>query len=320
MKRCILMLAGVLLATYGCASTSKQCVDGVCKITENGKVRYEGDPEKVAALKAKDEAKANRANEIQQAYVNAPKRNGETAIRVALVPPTTGSKELKGFTKGFHKMLNEEFGNEDEFELVPYKAIKKYMAMASQLPEDEFSKSGSSGWSSSRGRKQNDAPPLKDIVTRMRDYGAEVDVLIFTQLNPKTETGMIRGSKGAGLAQVERVELSGRISSLYLFEAHTLKEVGKSTSSLAVAGMGKKKGKKGKKFQKGQMKMKRNIEHDRDAVKAYVARIKSLIKDTISPQLPSIAAVQEIREKYATSKKPEEQKDLGSAIRNLFGK
>jgi hypothetical protein len=87
--------------------------------------------------------------------------------------------------------------------------------------------------------------------------------------------------------------------------------VGRSTDSLALAGVGKD-GKKGS----ANLGQRRDPEKDRAAVQAYAAWVKATISRDIAPGLPSIAAASELRAKRSTAASTE----LGEAMRKLLGR
>jgi len=82
---------------------------------------------------------------------------------------------------------------------------------------------------------------------------------------------------------------AGRFS-VYRFEEQRHSEVGKSTDSLAVAGIDKK-GKSGS----GQLKGKRNPESDRAAVVSSATWVQA-VSAQLAPDLPSIAAARGVRQ------------------------
>ena len=300
-------LAVVSMAA-GCGSYSKRCYDGVCEVTKNGKTTYEGDPEKIAAIKAKKKAQADKSVALKQKYAAAPRRGADEPIQVGLVMPVAGNEELARHAAGFYEMLVAEFGTQAKIEVVPFDKIKRVVAMAAQ---DE-----KAAGASRLGRRRDKGPGLptqatEPVVTKLRNLAAEFDVVVFTRLLPKKKTGLVRGGGGAGVAQVELVELSGSVSSIYDFEEHTFNQVGKSTSSLALAGRDKKG-----KFAKGSLDVKRKIEKDRPAVQAYVAAIVQAIEEKIRPRLPALAQAREIRAAH----KKEIGGDAAGALRKLFGK
>ena len=75
----------VVLVAAGCSSMSKKCSDGVCVIEENGQRRYEGDPQKIAALQKKDADQQKQEVDLQKAYDKAPRRTSGEVVNVGFV-------------------------------------------------------------------------------------------------------------------------------------------------------------------------------------------------------------------------------------------
>jgi hypothetical protein len=295
-------LATISLTT-GC-NYNKECYDGVCKITEDGKVRWEGDPAKVAARQGKENAEAAHSAEIQTAYEQAPRRPASEKVRVAIMVPTA-EPELADLRQGFAKMLTAEFGQDGDVQLADPRQVEAVVRQATPT----------SGGFGPPGHLDTEKPvDPETMVRRLRDLGLQADVVVFTHLAPKQETGFLKGSGGVAVAQVNRIELQGDVTSVFKFEAHRISQVGKSASELAIVGVDKK-GKSGSADLKG----KRNIESDRPAVKAYLADIKAHIRASLRSQLPSLAAVSELQAKYAV-KGADQPTPAADALRSLFGK
>jgi hypothetical protein len=140
---------------------------------------------------------------------------------------------------------------------------------------------------------QNQARTAVDqpLTRRLRDGSGEVDVVVVAHLSTKKVSGFVGGGGGVGVAEVNNVVFELSLSSVYRFEELRHSEVGKSSDSLAVAGIDKK-GKTGS----GQLKGKRNPESDRPAVVAAAAWVKASSAQ-LAADLPTIAAAKEIRQK-----------------------
>ena len=265
----ILLVAS--LSWTGC-SYNKQCFgNGVCKITKDGKTTWEGPPDKVAEMQAKEAADEQRAAEMEQAYKDAPKRAAGESVRV-LALTTAASEQLSPFVADYGRMLEQELRGSQEIELVAYQSVKSLV--------ESSGKGGLPG--------AVDA----ELTRVLRDGSGAVDFVLLVSCGEKTKTGVVRGGGGSGVAQVVNVEFSASLSSVYEFDKQTSSKVGKSNTGIAVAGVGK--GGKGK---SGEIKGKRKTASDLPAVQG-IARWAAGAINKGAPKLPSIEAAKEIRIKY----------------------
>ena len=272
------LLSLAFLATG--ATTRKECYGDVCRIETDGVVTWEGPPEKVAEMKAKEEAKKQKAADLDRAYADAPKKPAGEPIRLVLVGPTADLPDLQALAGTYRAMMEQGLQGDPRLQLVPYSDVKLLVEAGA-----------GSGSPSGQGQKAREAVD-EGLTRRLRDLGADVDVVLVAHLTPKKVTGLVGGSGGIGVAQVNNVELQGSLSSIYRFEPRAVAEVGKSTDTLAVAGVSGK-GKTGS----GELKGKRNPEQDRAAVEAWAGAVKRVVGDEIGPTLPTLASVKEIRAK-----------------------
>jgi hypothetical protein len=274
----IALLSVAVLATG--ATTRKECYgNDVCRVETDGVVTWEGPPDKVAEMKAKEDARKQKGADLDRAYADAPKRPTTEPIRLVLVGPTAESPELKALGATYRAMMEQGLQGDPRLQLVPYSDVKL-------LVEAD---SGSTSLSGQGGEKARVAVD-EALTRRLRDLGGEVDVVLVAHLVPKKVTGLVGGGGGVGVAEVNNVEFQGSLSSIYRFEPRAVAEVGKSSDSLAVAGVSGK-GKAGS----GEIKGKRNPEQDRAAVQAWAASVKGVAVDQIGPTLPALASVKEIR-------------------------
>ena len=280
--RRLALLSLAVLATG--ATTRKECYGDVCRIETDGVVTWEGPPDKVAEMKAKEDARKQKAADLDRAYAEAPRRDGGEPIRLVLVGPTTDSPDLKALAGTYRAMMEEGLQGDPRIQLVPYSGVKLLVE-------------ADSGSTSFAGRGEERARVAVDeaLTRRLRDLGAEVDVVLVAHLAPKKVTGFVGGGGGIGVAQVNNVEFQGSLSSIYRFEPHAAAEVGKSTDSLALAGVSSK-GKTGS----GEIKGKRTPEQDRAAVQAWAAAVKGAVVAKVGPTLPAVASVKEIRARSGT--------------------
>ncbi len=281
-RRWLWCLASVQLV--GCASMNmkKQCyANGVCRIEQDGQVSWSGPPEEVAKMQQAQDGRKQALAQVDKAYAEAPKRSEGEPIRIVLIGPTADAPELAALCSTYRTMMEASLKGDPRVQLVPYERLKFWI---------EASSGDSLHSSFNKPEVRSKVDP--ELTHRLRDANAEVDVVLVAHLVPKEVTGFVRGGGGVGVAQVVNVEFQASMSSIYEFSEIQSAEVGKSTDSLAVAGLDKKG-----KASKGELKGKRNPEYDRSAIQDYAAWVKNTVRQKIAPTLPSLAAVQEIRAK-----------------------
>ena len=299
------VLAFALLCLGGCfGSYTKTCSDGVCKIVENGQVRYEGPPDKVAARKAQDEATALRAQKVQAAYDTAPKRPPEEPVRVAFLLATSSDPDLAQYTMVYNNMLRQEFGAVPGIVLVEPGSLSLVLNSQGASYQPGFGSMPSAQTES-----------LGERLTKVRDSSIDVDVVIFTELGTKKQTGVVAGRGGAGTIEVQKVEFQGTLSSVYKVEERRVSEVGNSTDSIEMFGRDNRG-----QTRSANLKQKRDLEKDRPAVQRYVAAIKQIITGQIAPTLPSLAAISEIRQQYPGGATDDKTAASLDALRRAFQK
>jgi hypothetical protein len=277
------LLLSAPLVLGGCASVNvkKSCYgDGVCRVENNGVVSYEGPPEKVAAYEGKAQSAADAQARADEAYLKAPKRGASEPVRVVVIGPSTGVPDLAPLADTYRQMLEHALQGDPRIQLVPYSQVKLF---AEARSEGE----STSMFAQNQARTAVDQP----LTRRLRDGSGEVDVVVVAHLSTKEVSGFVGGGGGVGVAEVNNVVFELSLSSVYRFEELRHSEVGKSSDSLAVAGIDKK-GKTGS----GQLKGKRNPESDRPAVVAAAAWVKASSAQ-LAADLPTIAAAKEIRQK-----------------------
>jgi hypothetical protein len=271
------------LVLGGCASVNvkKTCYgDGVCRVEKNGAVTYEGPPDKVAAYENKAQSKADAQAQADEAYLQAPKRPASEPIRVVVIGPTTEMSDLAPLTATYHQMLEQALQGDPRIQLVPYSQVKL-------LAEAHSEGESTPMFGQTQIRTAVDQP----LTRRLRDASGEVDVVVVAHLSTKKVSGLVSGGGGVGVAEVNNVVFELSLSSVYRFEELRHSEVGKSSDSLALAGIDKK-GKTGS----GQLKGKRNPESDRAAVVASAAWVKASSAQ-LAPDMPSIGAAKDVRQK-----------------------
>jgi hypothetical protein len=295
----VVPLAALLASIAGCASLNvkKQCfADGVCRVEKNGVVSYEGPPDKVAEYQAKDQKKDDQAAALEKAWAEAPRRPANEPIRLLVVGPTTEFENLKPHAAAYRAMLEEALRGDARIQLVP-------AAQHKWLSDD-----------SSSGRSSFDRPQVRTRVDaglthRLRDGGTDVDVVVVFSLAAKKKSGLVSGGGGVGVAEVNNVEFTTSLSSVYQFAELVTSQTGKSTDSLSMVGVNKD-GKKGQ----ADLKSNRNPERDRPAVTACGAWIKQTVAEQVAAGLPSLAAAQQIRGQTRAQASGE----VADALRNLL--
>jgi len=277
------LVLSAALVLGGCASVNvkKTCYgDGVCRVERNGAVSYEGPPDKVAAYEGKAQSAADAQARAEEAYLQAPRRAASEPVRVVVIGPFTEMPDLAPLTATYHQMLEQALQGDPRIQLVPYSQVK---VVAEARSEGE----SSSMFAQNQVRTAVDQP----LTRRLRDASGEVDVVVVAHLSTKKVSGFVGGKGGVGVAEVNNVVFELSLSSVYRFAELKHSEVGKSTDSLALAGIDKK-GKTGS----GQLKGKRNAESDRPALVASAGWVK-VTAAQLAPEMPSIAAARDVRQR-----------------------
>ncbi len=293
---CLAVLVSIPLLAAA-TSVSKRCFgNGVCRVERDGVVSWEGPPDKVAEMQAKEDAKKQGAAQLDQAYAAAARRPAAEPIRLALVGPTSDQPDLEPLLATYRQMMEQALRGEPRIQLVPYEQVK-LLAEAQSGDRPAFGAT----------RPQARAAVDEALTRRLRDGGADVDVVLVVHLGTKKVSGLVSGGGGVGVAEVNNVEFEASLSSVYAFQEFKTSATGKSSDTLALAGIDRR-GKTGS----GELKAKRNPEGDRAAVESCAAWTKQTIADPIAPALPSLAAVGEIRAKNpaAAQKVPDWMKRL----------
>ena len=269
------------LVLGGCASVQKTCyADGVCRIERDGVVSWEGPPDKVAARQGVAQSAADAQKHADETYLQAPKRPAGEPVRVVIVGPASEAPDLAPLAATYRQMLEQALQGEPRVQLVPYAQVKL-------LAEAHSEGESSSMFAKDQPRTAVDLP----LTRRLRDGSGEVDLVVVAHLSTKKVSGFVGNKGGVGVAEVNNVVFELSLSSVYRFEELRHAEVGKSTDSLALAGIDKK-GKTGS----GQLKGKRNPELDRPALVAAAGWVKATSAQ-LAPEMPSIAAARDVRQK-----------------------
>ncbi len=271
-------------------SYSKRCWENVCKITENGVVRYEGDPQKIKQLKAEDAAREafllqrQQATAQRQAELEAlPKRQHGEIIRVAVLRPE-GNQGLDKHSMVFYQWILAQLRKDKQLQVIPHERIRGAIsAVKSTVPVAR-------GWNESGPREKREFVPDAATFKKLREQGVEFDVLIYTSLSTKNQSGLVGGKgQGIGVISADRIEISGVASSIFSFTPHRHNVVGKSAGQVDIAGRDKDGEVKSATIKNKE----RNIKLDKPAAEAYAKYYASVIKSQIAPHLPSLQGLKE---------------------------
>src|SRR5882672_8760125 len=237
------------LAAAGC-SYNKQCFgDGVCKITKDGVVTYEGPPDKVAAYKAKEEGDKQAAAALEKAYADAPRREAAEPIRIVVVA-NTAAAGLAPLMATYQQMLEQSLAANPRLKIVPSSQVGLFL---SGTTGDGFDK-----------KRIGDAAAVDEKLTRvLRDLSGAADVVIVLHAEEKSKSGFVSGKGGSGVIEMVNVDFQGSLSSVYAFAPAQQSETGRSTAGLSMSGIDKS----GHASQ-GELKGKRDPEQDRGALQS----------------------------------------------------
>jgi len=275
----------LLCCLVGCFSYNKECYDGVCKITENGKVTYTGDPEKIKQVLEMEARIFGGAEQNDQKYKSLPKRANDEVIRVGIIFPETEYASLKSYRQQYYNWMKEALAD-PRFQIVPHSQLRSYLNSAqSKVPVNK-------GWNEDGPREKWAFVPNESSYKKLRDMGIGVDVLIYTSMSPKSQSGLVGGrGQGVGIMKASRIEISGVASSVYEFTRFNASKVGRSSGQIDIAGVDRSGEVKSASI-KGHS---RTIELDKEAVYAYANQMKRFIKNSIAANLPSLTALASIK-------------------------
>lgn len=280
-KNARFVLIAAAVAATGCASFNKQCFgDGVCRVEKGGQVTWEGPPEKVAAMQARENARNKAVADNDRAWAEAPRRPSTEPIRVLVLGPVTDQEALEPLVATYKQMLEQALRGDSRIVLVPPGQQKWLVEAQSDNRHSSF------------GRKEVRTAVDEALTRRLRDGGSDVDVVLVFSLATKKKSGLVAGGGGMGVAEVNNVQFGASLSSVYQFAELSSVQVGNSTDSLSLAGIDKG-GKKGS----ADLKSKRDPERDRAAIQASASWVRATVTGRIAPELPSLAAAAEIRSK-----------------------
>jgi hypothetical protein len=275
--RLVSILAIAAVAAPGCMSMSKQCYgDGVCKVTKNGVVTYEGPPDKVAEYQAKDDAAKASAAAADQEYKDAPKRAADAPIRVMVIA-NASTQGLAGLMPQYTQILEQSLAAASpRIQIVP--AAKAKLILGGEVNGEKIGASAAVG---------------ENLTRALRDMSGAADIAVVLHADEKKKSGFVSGGGGAGVAEVVNAEFSVSLSSVYAFAAEQTSKVGKSTAGITLAGLDKDG-----KAREGEIKTDRNPELDRPALAEIATWMNEAIETRIGPDLPDQAAADEIRKKH----------------------
>ena len=274
---CIVLPIAVLTS---CVSYQQTCEDEVCTTVRDGKTTYSGDQAKIQAMQDKERAELKIISQLNA----GPKRNGDEPIRVALIFGGASDNDLQALVDKYEVMIMQALTRFTDLQILPSEQV--YSAINYYLNPNGYMQS-----------KYTDGPQFKSDIKSLRGLwknGLQYDVAVVWRLRSKEDYGFLGNSSGAAVAQVNLVEFDARFSSIFKSKALQEKAVGKSTNSLAAAGMDKT-GKTGRFGLTGN----RNPEYDRPAIFTWTSQIHTKILHDIKPSLPALAALNDIEKNRA---------------------
>ena len=186
-------------------------------------------PDKVAARQGAAQSNADAQKHADDAYLQAPRRPASEPVRVVLVGPATEAPDLAPLAATYRQMLEQALQGTRGCSSVP-------------VQSGEAARRGPL-----RGRvdldvrvRQPQSAVDQPLTRRLRDGSGEVDLVVVAHLSTKKVSGFVGNKGGVGMAEVNNVVFELSLSSVYRFEELRHAEVGKSTDSLALAGIDKK--------------------------------------------------------------------------------
>ena len=307
-------LTAVILISVmsACASMNykKDCNGDLCKITENGKVHYEGPPEKVAALQNQDKKKETEYQAMLEDFKKAPRRGGAEKIRVAVLGVEIDAEGISPANANtYHEQLIAALRRMPDIEIVSADLAQRALQGGSDRQESHFS---------GMGNHQEAGIDLKQDSTRaFRVLRVQSDFIIHPGIRFTSKTGLVsQKGGGTGIVQAEYVEFNAKGTSTFRHELQSWTSPGKYLKSLAAAGFDKNS-----KYKKGQMQLNVPIEKETDAIAALANSIHATLVAKVRPELPSLAAIHEIEAKRSVSSDGTAAPDpnsLGGKLQNLF--
>lgn len=285
MKKLIfLCIAPSLILVFGtltgCISYHQTCEDGVCTTVKDGKTTYSGDQAKIQAIKDRERAELKLISQLNA----GPTRTNDEPTRVILIFGGASDAELQALAEQYHVMITQAFARFTDVQLVPQSDVNQ--AMEHFMNPNGHMKS-----------EYVDTPEFKADIKSLRGLwknGLQYDVAVVWRLRPKANYGLLGNSSAAAIAQVNLVEFDARFSSIFKGKALQEKAVGKSTNSIAAAGIDKT----GKTGRLG-LTTTRNPEYDRPAILTWTDQIRNKIIQNIKPTLPALAELQNIEKNRA---------------------
>ncbi|MBU6376645.1 MAG: hypothetical protein KGQ59_11655, partial [Bdellovibrionales bacterium] len=110
------MLAASAVMISAC-STGKHCADGVCRTVKDGKTTYEGDPEKIARIKAEENKQSEWIDTIKKKIAQAPRKPAGEKIRIVVAPGNI-SKEMGPYAAQYISLLEQKLKSYEGLELL----------------------------------------------------------------------------------------------------------------------------------------------------------------------------------------------------------
>lgn len=298
MKFSLLFLSALLFLTQ-CTHYVRYVGDGVKEVNHNNKITYEGDPEKIKAYLAKGEAEKKGEADFQARVAKLPKRGESEPVRIGVLPTQGHDVELAKLQDRYHDMVVAALKAQKGIQVVPINI---------NVPKSPFN------GDVAKGIQLN-----QELVSDLRKDGLDVDVILKTDMRPKSKQGFIRGNKGVAYAAAVVAQFNGKLTSFFKFQVKEFSEDGKSVTDFSAAGINTS-GKTGA----GSFKLARNPNLDEESARTYAAGIASYLNGKLKPDLPALTALQALLQERGVASKTREIniKDIKNLndLKNLFHK
>ena len=299
---CLVLSFFSCAALTSCVSYSKYCFsDGVCEITKDGQLSYEGEPGNITEHIAKKEARQQQKNENeakrQKIYDSAPRRAKKEPITVAVI------------FAGFDKTIDYELSPELYLMANTYQDL-----LANSLRKINFlavtDNSKVNNQIKNINLTENDSKTLigdKITVQKIESQGVTADIYIFLTLGSNTD---IKSGKGLNKILIPTIKPTFNVTMLSRFAYKPLNNftIGISTTDLVKASPQDQ----ARDVRDG-VKFKRDANKDKPSLDQLSMKLGRQINKNIRPELPDLATVNKL-----DGKKIEVQDNPMNIFKDLF--
>lgn len=263
----------------------KSCDDttGVCTVEKDGKITYEGSPEKVAAFKKKKMAEAKKDSDLAKTVAAMPKRLTEETVRVGFINV--------GLEPMHYKMFIEEMSKVGNYTIVEPSVVTSAFS-------DKSSNMGyPDGFQSPHQRPAQMLPFELKTFRKARQQGATADVFVMLTTQSYETVGAFKGSslKKGSVASLDTLKFQVKASSAFNFSPVDYAAVGRSYTKLDAVGY--EKGKKTGQATFNANGNTRDFELDREAIQKLVQSLHNNFETKVKAGLPSYAKLVELESK-----------------------